>query len=333
MPPHAVTMQGGTVRVGDMADPIVAPELLATPGADDALTLADSLWRWLIDSGVKIVVILIAATAIMLALNWLLRRFFRTMVESSSKLSNVTGAVVKRDPRTLKLAQQRRQQRAETLSNVARNLVRMVVWAVALVMILSEIGVEIAPVIASLGVIGLAAGIGAQTIIKDFVAGVVMLFEDIVAVGDYVDLEYAEGTVEEINLRATQVRDLNGVLWTVRNGEIIRVGNYSRGFSNAVVVLDIDAEADDAKVTEVLETVTAEMAADPDWGDILQGPANISGMLSMDGNRYQRRVIVQTAPGEQWGVERELRGRFRAGFGRSGLEFAVPRFIDVTTQA
>src|SRR5690625_5720780 len=69
------------------------------------------------------------------------------------------------------------------------------------------------------------------------------------------------------------------------------------------------------------------------WGDLLQGPANISGMLSMDGNRYQRRVIVQTSPGEQWGVERELRGRFRAGFSRSGLEFAVPRFIDVTTQA
>ena len=326
-------MQGGNVRVGGMPDPIVAPELFATPGADEALTMADSLWRWLIDSGVKIVVILIAATVIMIALNWLLRRFFRTMVESSSRLSNVTGAVVKRDPRTLKLAQQRRQQRAETLSNVARNLVRMVVWSVALVMILSEVGVEIAPVIASLGVIGLAAGIGAQTIIKDFVAGVVMLFEDIVAVGDYVDLEYAEGTVEEINLRATQVRDLGGVLWTVRNGEIIRVGNYSRGFSNAVVVLDIDAEADDDKVTEVLETVTAEMAADPDWSDLLQGPANISGMLSMDGNRYQRRVIVQTTPGEQWGVERELRGRFRAGFARSGLEFAVPRFIDVTTQA
>src|SRR5690625_5667425 len=73
------------------------------------------------------------------------------------------------------------------------------------------------------------------------------------------------------------------------------------------------------------------MAADPDWSDLLQGPANISGMLSMDGNRYQRRVIIQTTPGEQWGVERELRGRFRAGFARSGLEFAVPRFIDVTT--
>lgn len=319
--------------VGDMADPIDAPRLLATPGADEALTLADSLWRWLIDSGVKIVVILLAATVITLVLNWLLRRFFRTMVESSSKLSNVTGAVVKRDPRTLKLAQQRRHQRAETLSNVARNLVRTVVWAVAMIMILSEIGVEIAPVIASLGVIGLAAGIGAQTIIKDFVAGIVILFEDILAVGDYVDLEYAEGTVEEINLRATQVRDLGGVLWTVRNGEIIRIGNYSRGFSNALVVLDIDANADDSRVTEVLEKVTGTLATDPDWVEIVQGPANISGMLSMDGNRYQRRVIIQTAPGEQWGVERELRGRLRAAFAAADLEFAMPRFIDAVPQS
>src|SRR5699024_1490571 len=103
-----------------------------------------------------------------------------------------------------------------------------------------------------------------------------------------------------------------------------------RDWSSDVCSSDL---ADDDKVTEVLETVTAEMAADPDWSDLLQGPANISGMLSMDGNRYQRRVIIQTTPGEQWGVERELRGRFRAGFARSGLEFAVPRFIDLTTQA
>ena len=313
--------------------PLDPGQLLSSPTTDDALSLMDQLLRWLTTSGVKIVVILLAASLISFLAGWFLRRFFRTMVQSGSKISSVTGTVIRRDPKSQRAAQLRREQRASTLSTVARNIAHVMIWAVASVMILSEIGVNIAPVIASLGVVGLAAGIGAQTIIKDVVAGIVMLFEDIVAVGDYVDMEYAEGTVEEINLRATQVRDLNGVLWTVRNGEIIRIGNYSRGFSNAVVVLDIDAEADDDKVTEVLESVTAEMAADPDWSDILQGPANISGMLSMDGNRYQRRVIVRTAPGEQWGVERELRGRFRAGFGRSGLEFAVPRFIDVTTQA
>ena len=325
-------MEPHGVMVGDMADPIDAPHVLATPGADEALTLADSLWRWLIDSGVKIVVILIGAMVITLVINWLLRRFFRTMVESSSKISSMTGAVVKKDPRSLKAAQQRREQRAETLSNVARNIVRMVVWAVAIVMILAEVGVQIAPIIASLGVIGLAAGIGAQTIIKDFVAGIVMLFEDLVAVGDWVDLEYAEGIVEEINLRATQVRDLNGVLWTVRNGEIIRIGNYTRGFATAVVVLSIDAHADDDLVTEVLERVTGQMATEPDWVEHLHGPANISGMLNVDANRYQRRIMIETAPWEQWPVERELRARIRAEFAKADIQFAMPRFVETVQQ-
>ena len=301
---------------------------LADPGTDQALSMMDPLVRWLTSSGVLIVVILVAATAASMVASWLLRRFFRTMADSGTKLSSVAGSVVKRDARAQKAAQARREQRAETLSSVARNVAHLIIWAVALVMILDKIGVNIAPVIASLGVIGLAAGIGAQTIIKDVVAGIVMLFEDIIAVGDYVDLEYAEGTVVGINLRVTQVRGVDGVLWTVRNGEIVRTGNYSRGFSNAVVVLDIDAGADDHAVTDVLTTVTEQLAKDPDWTDVLQSAASISGMLDVDGNRYQRRVIIQTAPGEQWGVERELRGRVRAAFTDAGIGFALPRFTE-----
>ena len=308
--------------------PLDPGQLLSSPTTDDALSLMDQLLRWLTTSGVKIVVILLAASLISFLAGWFLRRFFRTMVQSGSKISSVTGTVIRRDPKSQRAAQLRREQRASTLSTVARNIAHVMIWAVASVMILSEIGVNIAPVIASLGVVGLAAGIGAQTIIKDVVAGIVMLFEDIVAVGDWVDLEYAEGTVESINLRATQVRGIDGVLWTVRNGEIIRVGNYARGFSNAVVTLDIDAGADDEKVSEVLERVTAEFEADPKWKEPVLAPADISGMLSVDGNRYQRRVVVQTVPGQQWGVERELRARIRAGFASAHVAFAMPRFVE-----
>ena len=309
-------------------DPLDPGPLLSAPTTDDALTLIDQLVRWLASSGVKIVIIVLAATLLSFLAGWFLRRFFRTMVQSGSKISSVTGTVIRRDPKAQRAAQARREQRASTLSNVARNIAHVMIWAIATMMILSEIGVNIAPVIASLGVVGLAAGIGAQTIIKDVVAGVVMLFEDIVAVGDWVDLEYAEGTVESINLRATQVRGVDGVLWTVRNGEIIRVGNYARGFSNAVVTLDIDAGADDEKVTQVLEQVTTELAADPRWQEPILAGAEISGILSVDGNRYQRRVVIQTVPGQQWGVERELRARIRAGFAASQLSFAMPRFIE-----
>ena len=133
-------------------DPLDLDPLLAAPTTDEALTLADQLLRWLATSGVKIVVILVAATALSVLAGWLLRRFFRTMVQYGSRLSTVAGTVIKRDPRSQKAAQARREQRAETLSNVARNLARAVIWSVALMMVLSEIGVNIAPVIASLGV-------------------------------------------------------------------------------------------------------------------------------------------------------------------------------------
>ncbi|GAA4524278.1 mechanosensitive ion channel family protein [Brachybacterium paraconglomeratum] len=311
-------------------DPLDLGLLLSSPTTDEALTLMDQLLRWLATSGIKIVIIAVAAGLASVLVGWLLRRFFRTMVQSGSKISTMTGTVIRRDPKTQKAAQARREQRAHTLSNVARNISHVMIWAIATMMILSEIGVNIAPVIASLGVVGLAAGIGAQTIIKDVVAGVVMLLEDIVAVGDWVDIEYAEGTVESINLRATQVRGIDGVLWTVRNGEIIRVGNYARGFSNAVVVLDIDAAADDEQVTAVLESVTAELAADPAWEDQILAAASITGMLTVDANRYQRRVTIQTPPGQQWGVERELRARIRAGFASASIAFAMPRFVEAT---
>ena len=309
-------------------DPLDPGQLISSPTTDSALSLMDQLLRWLATSGVKIVVILLAATLMSFLAGWFLRRFFRTMAQSGSKISNVAGTVIRRDPKSQRAAQLRREQRASTLSNVARNIAHVMIWAVASVMILSEIGVNIAPVIASLGVVGLAAGIGAQTIIKDVVAGIVMLFEDILAVGDWVDLEYAEGTVESINLRATQVRGIDGVLWTVRNGEIIRVGNYARGFSNAVVVLDIDAGADDAQVTAVLESVTTQMVEDPRWKDEILSPAAITGMLDVDANRYQRRVVFETPPGQQWGVERELRSRIRTGFAEADIAFAMPRFVE-----
>ncbi|PWH06853.1 mechanosensitive ion channel family protein [Brachybacterium endophyticum] len=302
---------------------------LAAP-ADDAKSLMDAFVGWLTTHGVRIVVILLVATIATAVGSWLINRFVRTMIDSSTKISTFAGAVVKRDQRSAKAAQARREQRARTLSNVARNLLRMVVWAVAIVMILDQLGLNIAPVIASLGVLGLAAGIGAQNIIKDVVSGVLMLFEDLVAVGDVVDIEYASGTVENINLRTTQVRALDGSLWTVRNGEVIRVGNMSRGFSNAVVVLDIEPSADDAKVTEVLDSVGREISEDEDWKELLLGAVSVSGMLGVDAAHYQRRVVARVQPGEQWTVEMELRRRIRLAFREADIDFALPRFSETS---
>ncbi|MGQ4549706.1 mechanosensitive ion channel family protein [Dermabacteraceae bacterium P13077] len=295
----------------------------------EAARFVESFTAWLGQHGVNIIVILLGALMIRLFAGWLIRRGFHSMMASGETLRSVTTLVGTRkvaDERERQMAQARRKQRADTISQVLRHIVSATIVILAFVMILAEIGINIAPIIAGLGVAGVAAGVGAQTLVKDIVAGVMILFEDLIGVGDVVDLEYASGTVENINLRVTQVRGIDGVLWTVRNGEIIRIGNKSRGFASALVVVDIAAGADDDAVREALSAVCDSLPNDPDYGKhVLEAPV-ISGILSSDGARYQRRIGVKVAPGTQWDVEQEVRRRVREEFRARGIEMALPRF-------
>ena len=301
---------------------------LAETTTQEAFSLVDRIGQWLLSNGVTILVIILVALLVRFVVGILVNRIFQTMYQSGSRISRMTNVVVKKHPDAGLAAahEERRKQRADTLSTASKNVASVVIWSIAFVMILSQVGVNIAPIIASLGVAGLAAGIGAQTLIKDVLAGVIMLFEDLVAVGDYVDLQFAEGTVENVNLRVTQVRGLNGVLWTVRNGEIISLGNYSRGLGTAFVMLDIASSADDAAVTEAIHAVFDTLKADQKWSKLIVGAPQATGILSVDGARYQRRITADTIPGKQWDVEREIRKRLRVEFDKRGIEFALPRF-------
>ena len=303
-------------------------ELLATPTTEGALNLLDRLWAWLISSGAQVVLIIVIAVILRALGVWLVRRVFRTMEEGGSRLRSVHSAMVRRDRRDAEIAEKRREQRIQTLTSVSVNVVGIVIGVIALVMILSAVGVNVAPLIASLGVAGLAAGIGAQTIIKDMVSGMLILFEDVIAVGDTVDFEHATGTVEAISLRVTQIRSMDGTLWTVRNGEVVRIGNMSRGFATSIITLDIDPRADNNRVTEVIEAVGEEFVADPEWANRLDSPVSVSGILTVDGARMQRRVTVRTVAGQQWAVEQELRRRIRIAFREADIAFAQPRFIE-----
>lgn len=301
---------------------------LAETTTQEAFSLMDRIGQWLLSNGVTILVIILVALLVRFVMGILVNRIFQTMYQSGSRISRMTNVVVKKHPDAGLAAahEERRKQRADTLSTASKNVASVVIWSIAFVMILAQVGVNIAPIIASLGVAGLAAGIGAQTLIKDVLAGVIMLFEDLVAVGDYVDLQFAEGTVENVNLRVTQVRGLNGVLWTVRNGEIISLGNYSRGLGTAFVMLDIASSADDAAVTEAIHAVFDTLKADQKWSKLIVGAPQATGILSVDGARYQRRITAETIPGKQWDVEREIRKRLRVEFDKRGIEFALPRF-------
>lgn len=306
-------------------------DFLAAPGeaADGALSLVDRMITWVASSGVTIAIIIVVAMLARVAVGIFINRVFSTMLNSGFKVSRMTNVVVRRqqeDEDLEKAHAERREQRTKTLSTVAKNVSSVVIFAIAVVMILAELNINIAPIIASLGVAGVAAGIGAQALVKDVVAGIIMLFEDIIAVGDYVDLEYASGTVENVNLRVTQVRALNGVVWTVRNGEIIRIGNYSRGLGKAFVALDIAGSANNDDVTAAIETVLEQMLAEPKFKRIVMGTPEVTGILAMDGARYQRRVTAETLPGKKIEVEQEIRARLMTEFARRGIEMALPRF-------
>ncbi|MFC7739994.1 mechanosensitive ion channel family protein [Nocardiopsis composta] len=189
------------------------------------------------------------------------------------------------------------------------SFVTIVIAVTALAMVLDQIGIALGPLLASAGVVGLAIGFGAQSLVADYLAGMLIMAEDQYGVGDSVDLGEAVGTVENVGLRLTQVRDLNGGLWHIRNGEILRVRNDSQDWARAVLDVSVAYESDLEKVYAVLEEAGRSLHKDPRFeGFLLEEPA-IWGVQSLDANGVVVRMAVRTAPLEQWGVTRELRRR------------------------
>jgi small-conductance mechanosensitive channel len=224
-------------------------------------------------------------------------------------------------------AANRREQRARTTSSVLRSLLTIVVVTIALLLLLDLAGINIAPILASAGIAGVAIGFGAQSLVKDFISGIFMLVEDQYGVGDVVDLGPATGTVEAVGLRVTRIRDLDGTLWYVRNGEVLRVGNKSQGWSRTNVEIRVPYTEDIPKVRSALEQVTAQLVTDPGWAERVfdEGTVNAYEELSADSVLF--RVAIKTMPGKQWEVARELRRRIRAEFNRQGIEMAMPPIL------
>ncbi len=159
----------------------------------------------------------------------------------------------------------RRAQRAMTIGSVLKSVITIVLIAVFGTMMLSEIGVNIAPIIASAGIIGIALGFGAQSLVRDFLSGIFMIFEDQYGVGDVVDVGEATGTIEAVTLRVTRLRDLSGTVWYVPNGEILRVGNMSQNWARAVVDVSVGYAEDLARVKRVLAEVAHDLWEDEDF--------------------------------------------------------------------
>jgi small conductance mechanosensitive channel len=218
------------------------------------------------------------------------------------------------------VASERRRQRALTIASVLRSIVSFTVFAVAFVMILGELGLNIAPVLASAGIAGLALGFGAQNLVKDFLSGIFMILEDQYGVGDFVDAGLASGTVEAVGLRTTRLRDADGGIWHLRNGEVLRIGNLSQGWSRVVVDVPIGYSADISDVVDVLRVAVTSVADDPDHAELFVEPPAVEGIQSYEDKWLTVRVVARTRAREQDAVGRALRLAIKGALDREHID-------------
>ena len=282
---------------------------------------------WLLDRPIRIALILVVA--------WIVTRFAkRAIVRFTKRIASASShsrlhMLRERGPGKMltdDVARVRAESRAETLGHVLRSIVVFTVWTFAALIVMGEIGVNLGPLIAGAGIGGVALGFGAQSIVKDFLSGLFMLIEDHYGVGDVVDVGYAIGTVEEVSLRSTTIRDIKGTVWHVPNGEIARVGNFSQLWSKALIEIEVAYDTDLRMAMGVMQRVANDFWEDPEWGgDELAECPEVAGVQSLGASGIALRVAVKTEPSMQWSVERELRLRLKEAFDEAGIEIPFPQ--------
>jgi moderate conductance mechanosensitive channel len=189
------------------------------------------------------------------------------------------------------------------------------------------VGLPIGPLIASAGIVGVALGFGAQSLVKDFLSGIFLILEDQYGVGDLVDTGMGTvGTIEAVGLRVTRLRDGSGVVWYVRNGEILQVGNHSQGWSTAIVDVLVAYTEDIPRVQQLIGETAEAMAEEDGWKEKILEPPTVAGVESVTGTAVTIRVVVKCSPNEHLGVQRELRERIKAAFDREGVRVPPPVF-------
>jgi moderate conductance mechanosensitive channel len=279
---------------------------------------------YLLGIPLKILLILVAAIVVQQILKWVIRRVVR---KASDRARIERLAQTRKITRTAELSElllsQRTEQRAAAIGTLLRSVVAITVWSIALLMILPLLGIDVAPLLASAGVVGVALGFGAQTLVKDYLSGIFLIVEDQFGVGDMVDVGPVIGTVEEVSLRYTRLRDLSGVVWYVRNGEILRVANRSQGWTMAIVDIPIAYNENIDRVREIVENVATDMDDDPKYDDLLLGRPTFAGVESMSGEAVVIRITAKAAPEQQVTVARTIRERMKLAFDRAGIVVPV----------
>ena len=277
------------------------------------------LATWFIERGLTVLLILLAG--------WLVSRVVKRAIEHfREKIDRPSLRDVGRDPLVSQEAEElRAKARADTLVTVFRSVALIIIWVFTGLLALGQLGINLAPLIAGAGIAGVAIAWGSKSAIEDFLSGLFMMIEDTYSVGDDIDFGKGRGTVEKVSLRSTSIRTRQGVVWTVPNGKIAHIANFSQLWARAQVDIEVSYNCDLRQAMEVIRHAGQEMWEDPEWGDDeLSEPPQVKGVQSLGESGIFIRVRAKTRSSVQWRTERELRLRIKEALDAAGIEMPFP---------
>jgi moderate conductance mechanosensitive channel len=217
-----------------------------------------------------------------------------------------------------------RERRGKTISQLLRSVGRVVILVIALLLTFN-IFIDIGPILAGAGILGLAVSFGAQSLVKDVISGFFILFENQFAIGDVIEAGGKSGVVEKMTLRVVVLRDLQGTMHVIPNSEIKVVSNMTRGWSRAVVDVGVPYDEDVDRALTIIRDEAAQFSTDKTWGAQLDGAVEVPGVESLSDSAVVIRTLIRTQPGSQWNVAREFRRRLKKRFDRERLEIPFPQ--------
>ncbi|WNF31208.1 mechanosensitive ion channel family protein [Streptomyces sp. C11-1] len=295
----------------------------AAEQAGNAAGWVEENWSTWLSTGLRILLIV----AVAITLRYLIRRALINLIDRMNRSAQtVQGTALG----GLLVNAERRRQRSEAIGSVLRSVASFLIMGTAALMVLGAFKINLAPLLASAGVAGVALGFGARNLVTDFLSGVFMILEDQYGVGDSIDAGVASGEVIEVGLRVTKLRGENGAIWYVRNGEVKRIGNLSQGWSTAGVDVTVRPTENLERVREAITAAADSLTKEEPWSEQLWGPVEVLGLDEVLLDSMTVRVSAKTMPGKSTGVERELRWRIKRALDDAGISMigTVPAQAD-----
>ncbi|MEA2107361.1 MAG: mechanosensitive ion channel family protein [Bacteroidota bacterium] len=270
----------------------------------------NQILNWIINEGPSIAILLILLFVTLKVLNISIGKLNKMLIHRATKSES--------------LDTQEASKRINTLLNILKGIGKILIWSIFLMILLKKFNIDIGPILAGAGILGLAVGFGAQELVRDFISGFFILLENRVRAGDVAIINGTGGLVEKIELRTITLRDFSGVVHVIQNGKINSLANMTKEWSAIVFDIGVAYKEDVDEVIKVMQEVGEKMLKDPDYTDKIKEPLEIFGLDKFDDSAIVIKARLKTNPGEQWSLGREYRRRLKKAFDEKGIEIPFP---------